>query len=127
MKKILILNGPNLNMLGKREPGHYGTATLAEIEKMVRGRAKEIGCECEFFQSNAEGALIDRIHAAMGKVDAILFNGGFFIPEVCRQRVAEVVERWYGKRPEILEKERAIVTAGTSDAITAPRSKLRRR
>ena len=76
MKKILVLNGPNLNMLGKREPGVYGSQTLEYIEKSMRQRAAELGCEVEFFQSNCEGAIIDRIHAAHGNVHAIILNPG---------------------------------------------------
>lgn len=76
MKRILVLNGPNLNMLGKREPGHYGRATLADIAQMLCDRAKTLGCELEFFQSNCEGALIDRLHEAFGKADAVIFNPG---------------------------------------------------
>ena len=78
MKRILVLNGPNLNMLGKREPEHYGTTSLDDIEKMVRDRAKELNCAVEFFQSNAEGALINAIHEAMGNQDAIIFNPGAY-------------------------------------------------
>ena len=57
--KILLINGPNLNNLGKRDPGHYGTKTLAEIEAAVRDRARELGAEVEAFQSNHEGAIVD--------------------------------------------------------------------
>lgn len=78
MKRILILNGPNLNMLGKREPEHYGTTTLDDIEKMLRKQAKDLNCNLDFFQSNAEGALINAIHEAMGKHDAIVFNPGAY-------------------------------------------------
>lgn len=76
MKKILLMNGPNLNMLGIREPGVYGTMTLAAIEDMFEARARECGCEVECFQSNHEGALIDRLHAAHGVVDGIVYNPG---------------------------------------------------
>lgn len=76
--KVLVLHGPNLNLLGTREPEVYGTATLADIERMLRHSAAELGVDVEFFQSNHEGHLIDAIHAAAGRVDAIVFNPGAF-------------------------------------------------
>lgn len=76
MPKVLVLNGPNLNMLGVREPGVYGTSTLADIEANLRRVAAALGVELECYQSNHEGALIDRIHAAYGSVDGILINPG---------------------------------------------------
>lgn len=76
MPKVLVLNGPNLNMLGVREPGIYGTETLAGIESNLRREAQQLEVELEFFQSNHEGALIDRIHAAYGSADGILINPG---------------------------------------------------
>lgn len=75
--KILLLNGPNLNLLGMREPQTYGTTTLAEVEAMCLRVAGEHGATLEAFQSNHEGALIDRIHAARGDgVEAIVINPG---------------------------------------------------
>jgi 3-dehydroquinate dehydratase-2 len=74
--KVLILHGPNLNLLGTREPDVYGSLTLAEVDGKVRERAAELGIEVEFAQSNAEGELIDRIQAAPSAVDAIVFNPG---------------------------------------------------
>jgi len=62
MKKILVLNGPNLNLLGTREPAQYGTTTLADVEAMCRDAGARLGYEVDCFQSNWEGALIDRIH-----------------------------------------------------------------
>lgn len=75
--KILVLNGPNLNLLGTREPQVYGATTLAEVEAMLHALASARGAELECFQSNHEGGLIDRIHAARGAgVDAIVINPG---------------------------------------------------
>jgi 3-dehydroquinate dehydratase-2 len=76
MLSILVLHGPNLNMLGVREPGVYGTLTLAEIEANLARLAKTLGAELHFFQSNHEGALLDEIHAAHGRHDGILINPG---------------------------------------------------
>ncbi len=73
---ILVIHGPNLNLLGTREPEIYGHATLADIDARLAAEAKELGCELESFQSNHEGELIDRIQAAMGPVDGILINPG---------------------------------------------------
>ncbi|WP_040951370.1 type II 3-dehydroquinate dehydratase [Gorillibacterium massiliense] len=74
--KILVLNGPNLNLLGVREPGVYGSVTLPAIEKQLLNKASEWGIELEFFQSNHEGALLDKIHEAYGTKDGILINPG---------------------------------------------------
>lgn len=78
MKQILVLNGPNLNMLGIREPGVYGTVSLSAIESSLHDLAESLGVKLEFFQSNHEGALIDRIHEAYGSKVGILFNPGAF-------------------------------------------------
>lgn len=76
-KKLLLLNGPNLNLLGTREPAVYGATTLADIEQAARAQAASAGASLDCFQSNHEGALIDRIHAARGEdVDAIVINPG---------------------------------------------------
>jgi 3-dehydroquinate dehydratase-2 len=76
-KKLLLLNGPNLNLLGTREPTVYGWTTLADIEKAAVEQAKAAGASLEHFQSNHEGALIDRIHAARVEgIDAIVINPG---------------------------------------------------
>jgi len=74
--KILVLHGPNLNLLGQREPEIYGRATLAEIDAGLSKLGIESGAQVETFQSNHEGALIDRIHQARGRVDGILINPG---------------------------------------------------
>jgi len=74
--EILVLNGPNLNLLGTREPHVYGATTLADVEAMLAADAAAAGVGLECFQSNHEGALIDRIHAARGRVDWIVINPG---------------------------------------------------
>jgi 3-dehydroquinate dehydratase-2 len=76
--RVLLLNGPNLNLLGLREPGLYGAQTLAQIEAALAERAGALGVELECFQSNHEGALVDRIHAAHQGADGILINAGAF-------------------------------------------------
>lgn len=73
---LLILNGPNLNLLGTREPAVYGRATLADIEATCRARADGLGLDLEFRQSNWEGQLIDWIHEARGRAAAIVINPG---------------------------------------------------
>ncbi len=72
--RIAVLNGPNLNLLGQREPELYGRTTLAEVEAMVRQAAQELGVEIEWFQTNHEGALVDAVQALRGRVDGILIN-----------------------------------------------------
>ena len=76
--KILFLNGPNLNLLGKREPDVYGHATLADIEAQVRKRAKDLGVEVDFRQSNLEGELVDWIQEAKGTFDVIVLNAAAY-------------------------------------------------
>jgi 3-dehydroquinate dehydratase-2 len=76
--KILFLNGPNLNLLGKREPEVYGHATLADIETEVRERAKDLGVEVDFRQSNLEGELVDWIQEAKGNFDVIVLNAAAY-------------------------------------------------
>ena len=75
-KNVLIINGPNLNLLGTREPEIYGRTTLAELEAACAKHAKGLGLSVKCFQSNHEGAIIDAIHAARGKTDAIIINAG---------------------------------------------------
>lgn len=75
---ILFLNGPNLNLLGQREPGVYGTATLADIEKGVRQRAGQLKAEIAFRQSNLEGELVGWIQEAKGKFDVIVLNAAAY-------------------------------------------------
>jgi 3-dehydroquinate dehydratase-2 len=76
--KIAVINGPNLNLLGVREPEVYGRETLGDVEKTLRPVAKEIGAELEFIQHNGEGQLIDAIHALRGKVDGAIVNAGAY-------------------------------------------------
>ncbi|OOR98926.1 type II 3-dehydroquinate dehydratase [Haemophilus paracuniculus] len=78
MKKILLLNGPNLNMLGKREPQIYGSQTLADIEQHLQQLAAQRGVSLDYFQSNSEEALINRIHQAFQQVDFIIINPAAF-------------------------------------------------
>ncbi|HFD80781.1 MAG TPA: type II 3-dehydroquinate dehydratase [Gammaproteobacteria bacterium] len=79
MAKLLVLNGPNLNLLGSREPGHYGADTLDSIYRRLEAVAREAGTELLCFQSNAEHELIDHIHAAPHEgIDFILFNPAGF-------------------------------------------------
>lgn len=77
--RLLVMNGPNLNRLGRREPEIYGRETLQDIEEKLKGMAERYGVELLFFQSNTEGFLIDQIHqAADDKMDGIIFNPGAF-------------------------------------------------
>lgn len=76
--KILVLSGPNLNLLGTREPHIYGTTTLADIERDLEAAAAELGVSVECVQSNHEGVLIDRIQAAHGDADGIIINAGAY-------------------------------------------------
>ena len=73
-KRVLVLNGPNLNMLGTREPGTYGTETLAQIEKMVKAEGKALGLTVTARQSNHEGELVTWIQEALGNFEAIVIN-----------------------------------------------------
>ena len=76
--RVLLLNGPNLNLLGTREPGLYGAHTLPQIEADLTQRAAALGVELQCFQSNHEGALVDRIHAARDGTAGILINAGAY-------------------------------------------------
>lgn len=76
--KLLIINGPNLNMLGVREPDIYGTRTYAQLEEYIRRVCSENGAQCEIFQSNHEGDIVDRIQGALGKFDGIVINAAAY-------------------------------------------------
>lgn len=76
MKKILLINGANLNMLGIREPEKYGAKTLADIEQAVINKGKELGVEVDVYQSNIEGEIVEKIQQARGVYDGILINAG---------------------------------------------------
>lgn len=76
MSRVLVLHGPNLNLLGQREPEIYGRTTLASIDERLVALGSELGLAVETFQSNWEGALVDKIHAAMGNHDLIIINPG---------------------------------------------------
>lgn len=77
MKKILVLNGINLNMFGQRDPAQYGTITLSEIDTRLKALGQELGVDVECFQTNFEGAMCERIHQAhRDAVDAVLINAG---------------------------------------------------
>lgn len=76
MNSVLVLHGPNLNLLGTREPSVYGTTTLSELDVMISGWASQLGVAVASFQSNHEGALIDRIHQAAGEADGLIINAG---------------------------------------------------
>lgn len=79
MSKLLVINGPNLNLLGLREPGVYGSTTLADLERQCLDTARGLGHDLATFQNNSEGALVDRIHAARGEgVAFIVINPGAY-------------------------------------------------
>lgn len=91
--KILFLNGPNLNLLGQRQPDIYGKTTLAEIEERVRSRAKELGAAVDFRQSNHEGELVTWIQQAKGQFDAIVLNpAGYTYTSVAMRDAISAVE-----------------------------------
>ncbi len=78
MARVLVIHGPNLNLLGTREPEVYGATTLAEINAMLEALGAELGVEVEAYQSNHEGAIIDAVHGARGRCQAILINPGAY-------------------------------------------------
>lgn len=78
IKKILVIHGPNLNLLGEREPDVYGDNGIDTLNSNIIDRAKEKGLECEIFQSNHEGAIIDRLHSARKNFDGVVINAGAY-------------------------------------------------
>jgi len=76
--RIAVINGPNLNLLGTREPALYGRETLADVEHSLRSVASEVGAEVTFSQSNGEGELIDTIHGLRGQIDGVVINAGAY-------------------------------------------------
>lgn len=76
--RIAVINGPNLNLLGTREPELYGSTTLAQIEQRLSGLAKELNADISFAQFNGEGQIVDAIHALKGKADGLLLNAGAY-------------------------------------------------
>ena len=78
MKKYLVINGANLNMLGTREPGIYGKSTLKDLKNLVEKKADSLGVQVDFFQSNFEGEIIEKIHSALGLYNGIIINPGAF-------------------------------------------------
>lgn len=78
IRKILVIHGPNLNLLGEREPGIYGSDSIDNLNSSIIDRAKDQGLECEIFQSNHEGAIIDKLHAARNSFDGVVINAGAY-------------------------------------------------
>ncbi len=78
MKKILLMQGPNINLVGEREPGIYGSESFDSINQETVAHANRLGMECDVFQSNSEGELIDHLHAARGVYDGIILNAGAY-------------------------------------------------
>lgn len=78
MLKIMVINGPNLNLTGKRDPAHYGSETLEQINAWLQEQAAELGAELEFVQSNCEGALCDAVHRAESECGGIVLNAGAY-------------------------------------------------
>ena len=75
---ILVINGPNLNLLGVREPGIYGSGTYSDLCDLISKKANELNVNVDFYQSNHEGFIVDKIHEAMGKFDGIVINPGAY-------------------------------------------------
>ena len=78
MKKVLVINGPNLNMVGIREPGVYGSETLESVNDEIKAYAQSIGVQCDFFQSDIEGELVSKIHSVLSEYDGCVINAGAY-------------------------------------------------
>ena len=76
MKNVLVIHGPNLNLLGERDPAFYGNVTFDKLNEMILERAEALGLHCEIFQSNHEGAIIDKLQAARKTMDGVVINAG---------------------------------------------------
>ena len=132
---ILLLNGPNLNLLGEREPDIYGTTTLAELEEMVQARAQALGHTVRALQSNHEGALIDELHQSRHWADGVIFNPGAFTHysyalrdaiaatklRVVEVHLSDITRREPWRRVSVLEEVRAhsVVGKGTAGYLEA--------
>ena len=123
MKKILIINGPNLNMTGIREPGIYGNQTLSDINNMIKERADKLNVSVEFFQSNCEGEIIDKIHSAYNNADGIIINPGAYshyslaIADALRSVNIKTFEVHISNVFKREEKRSEMVTAAASTAV----------
>ena len=78
MKKVLILHGPNINLVGEREPGIYGKESFADINREIEQWAQELGLSCEIYQSNSEGGLIDKLQEMRTECDGVVINAGAY-------------------------------------------------
>ena len=78
MKNVLVIHGPNLNFLGERDPAFYGNVTFDKLNEMILERAEALGLHCEIFQSNHEGAIIDKLQAARKTMDGVVINAGAY-------------------------------------------------
>ncbi len=123
MKKILIINGPNLNMTGIREPGIYGSQTLSDINSMIKERADKLNVSVEFFQSNCEGEIIDKIHSAYNNADGIIINPGAYshyslaIADALRAVNLKTFEVHISNVFKREEKRSEMITAAASTAV----------
>ena len=123
--KIAIINGPNLNLLGSREPEIYGTASLADLEKMVMEAVEGKSVEVKFFQSNSEGKIIDFIHDMIDWADGIIINPGAYshyslaIYDALKAFGGKIVEVHVSNVFKREEYRQNLITAGAADAVIA--------